>query len=113
MTTGRINQIATVRGVASPPITRGQATPLVCLVRAESAPNRFGLLLGRESIVFAKQSYYAPTARARRSHRCDCLPESLRVVARLLILWEDESSEGRARSLCTEPKAEALLCRGD
>ena len=47
----------------------------------------------------------APTPRATLAipGRDDRVPEGLRVVARLLILWVDESLEGRARSLSAEP----------
>ena len=39
---------------------------------------------------------------ARRVLGLDRIPSDLRVVARLLILWVDESEEGRARSLSAE-----------
>ena len=42
---------------------------------------------------------------ARRVLGLDRIPNDLRVVARLLILWVDESEEGRARSLSAELRA--------
>ena len=42
---------------------------------------------------------------ARRVLGLDRIPNDLRVVARLLILWVDESEEDRARSLSAELRA--------
>ena len=42
---------------------------------------------------------------ARRVLGLDRIPDDLRVVARLLILWVDESEEDRARSLSAELRA--------
>ena len=45
------------------------------------------------------------SSNARRVLGLDRIPDHLRVVARLLILWVDESEEGRARSLSAELRA--------